>query len=164
MLVTDALRIQKWKKQKSVKQWVCTTSRYQKFIFTASVRLGSSRISDGSYSGSLCRLPSSLANSAETKNSLVCIYPGRMTLIFPDLPKILQKSLFFPSNSFVYLFVPVSDWLQLQWSVWSDLISSTDVWISQLPLFADICCRISPCRGFSLLFCFTLGFCCLLQP
>lgn len=100
----------------------------------------------------------------ETKNSLVCIYPGRMTLIFPDLPKILQKSLFFPSNSFVYLFVPVSDWLQLQWSVWSDLISSTDVWISQLPLFADICCRISPCRGFSLLFCFTLGFCCLLQP
>lgn len=81
-----------------------------------------------------------------------------MTLIVPDLPKILQKSLFFPSNSFVYLFVPVSDWLRLQRSARSDLISTTDVSFSQLPLFVDICCLISLCRGFSLLVLFVSFF------
>lgn len=109
-----------------------------------SVGLVSNRISDGSSSGNLCRLPSSLANLAKKDKKSFCICPGRMILIFPDLPKTLQKSPFFPSNSFVYLFVPVGDWLQLQWSAWSDLLYSTDVWFSQLPLFADICYRISP--------------------
>lgn len=109
-----------------------------------SVGLVSNHISDGSSSGNLCRLPSSLANLAKKDKKSFCICPGRMILIFPDLPKTLQKSPFFPSNSFVYLFVPVGDWLQLQWSAWSDLLYSTDVWFSQLPLFADICYRISP--------------------
>lgn len=142
------------KKQESTKHQACATSHYQKFIFMASVGLVSNRISDRSYSGSLCTFPSPLDYSAKTQKPLVCICLGKMTLIFPDLPKPLQKPPTFPSTSFVYLFVPVWDWVQLQQSAWSDLISSTDVWCSQFPLFADVCCRISPCKACN--FCFVL--------
>lgn len=130
------------------------------FIFTARVGLDSNPIFDDSYSGSLCRLLSSLGNSTERSEEAFRLHsPNGMTLIFPDSPKILHKSLFFLQ----LICIPVCS---CQWLIRDqlDLISFPALMfgLSSFPSLRIFAVAFPPAGV--LVFCLTLGFRFLLQP
>lgn len=138
-------------------------ARYQKLIFMARVGLVSNCISSGPYSGSLCRLPSPLANSAKTAKAPFGLplprqkdsYFSRLSKSTSGIPENRSEIPFLLTHLHSSLFLSVTDY---GCTDPLNLISFPGVQFSQLPLFVDICCLISPCRGFGLLFCFTLVF------
>lgn len=99
------------KKERGVYEKISSYNVMLSKVVTRSVGTVSNRISDGFYSGSLCRLPSSLANSAETKSTLVSFSWAAWLLFFQTCQKYFRNPCsFLLTHLYTCLFLSATDY------------------------------------------------------